>query len=98
MVESNHEGLKAAYQPKSLISPSGASTRLMLLNYVQEMFFIALHFYGLLVSHVILYFGTGKIRADPKTQVLLTQQRGMPWLCMVDPLCTVDVHPIAMLQ
>lgn len=46
----------------------------------------------------MLYFGTGKICGDPKTQVLPTQQHGMPWLCKLDPLCTVDVHPIAMLQ
>lgn len=97
-MQSNHEGPKTAYQPKSLISPFGASTRLLLLNYVQEMFFTAVHFSGLLVSHVILYFGTSKVHADPKTQVLPTREHGVPRLCMSDPLCTVDIHPIATLE
>lgn len=98
MVESNHEGPKAAHQPKSLVSPSGASTRLLMLNYVQDMFFTVVRFSCLLASRVIFYFGAGKICADPKMQVLPTWQHGMPRLCMLDPPCTVDVHPIAMLH
>lgn len=92
VVERNHEAQRQ-HQPKSLSSPSGASNHSMMLNNVQEMFFIVFHFSGWVASHIIWYFGTGKIRTDPKMQVLLTRHRGMPQLCMLDPPWTVDVHP-----